>query len=144
MAPLFDGLYSFRRSFIIGKLSVFISVHRFEEISSALIDSALDVPDELSSEDYFPLCVSGSSAEAQADTGIQTGANVDWAIVLFLHAGAEHSGIAGIKRGDKNPGLQAQITFIKFINSKARFKPTSSPRNTSSPSSVSTSFNAPS
>lgn len=83
MAPLFDSLYSFCRSFIIGKLSVFISVHQFEEISSALIDSAVDVPDQLSSEDYFSLCVSGSSAEAQADTGIQMGANVDWAIVLF-------------------------------------------------------------
>lgn len=29
--------------------------------------------------------------------------------------------------GDNNPGLQAQITFINFINSKSGFKPTSSP-----------------
>jgi len=40
------------------------------------------MPDELSSEDYFSLCVSDSSAEAQADTGIQMGANTDRAIVL--------------------------------------------------------------
>lgn len=102
----------------------------------------MDLPDELSSEDYFSLCVSGSSAEAQADTGIEMGANVDGAIVLFLHTGAEHSGIAGIKE-DKNPGLQAQITFIKFINSKSRFKPTSSPHNTSSPSSCECVFQCP-
>lgn len=40
------------------------------------------MPDKLSSEDYFSLCVSDSSAEAQADTGIQMGANADRAIVL--------------------------------------------------------------
>lgn len=69
------------------------------------------MPDELSSEDYFfffPLCVSDSSAEAQADTGIQMGANADRAIVLLQHAGTERSGIAGIGRregGDNNPGV---------------------------------------
>lgn len=31
------------------------------------------------------------------------------------------------KGGDNNPRLQAQITFINFINSKSGFKPTSSP-----------------
>lgn len=82
MALLFAGLYGLQRGFCIGKLSVFISVHQFEEISSALIDSAVDMPDKLSSEDYFSLCVSDSSAEAQADTGIQMGANADRAIVL--------------------------------------------------------------
>lgn len=92
------------------------------------------MPDELSSEDYFfffPLCVSDSSAEAQADTGIQMGANADRAIVLLQHAGTERSGIAGIGRreggGTITRGLQAQITFIKFINSKSGFKPASSP-----------------
>lgn len=39
------------------------------------------MPDKLSSEDYFSLCVADSSAEAQADTGIQMGANTDQAIV---------------------------------------------------------------
>lgn len=82
MALLFAGLYGLQCSFCIGKLSVFISVHQFEEIFSALIDSAVDMPDKLSSEDYFSLCVSVSSAEAQADTGIQMGANTDRAIVL--------------------------------------------------------------
>lgn len=90
-----------------GKLSVFISAHQFEEIFSALIDSAVDMPDELSSEDYFfffPLCVSDSSAEAQADTGIQMGANADRAIVLLQHAGTERSGIAGIGRREGGGG----------------------------------------
>lgn len=83
MPLLFAGLYALRCSFRIGKLSVFISVHRFEEIFSALIDSAVDMPDKLRSEDYFFLCASDSSAEAQADTGIQMGANADRAIVLL-------------------------------------------------------------
>lgn len=82
MPLLFAGLYDLQCSFCIGKLSVFISVHQFEEIFSALIDSAVDMPDKLRSEDYFSLCVSDSSAEAQADTGIQMGANADRAIVL--------------------------------------------------------------
>lgn len=82
MALLFAGLYGLQCNVCIGKLSVFISVHQFEEIFSALIDSAVDMPDELSSEDYFSLCVSDSSVEAQADTGIQMGANADRAIVL--------------------------------------------------------------
>lgn len=82
MPPLFAGLYGLHCGFCVGKLSVFISAHQFEELFSALIDSALDMPDELSSEDYFSLCVSDSSAEAQADTGIQMGANTDRAIVL--------------------------------------------------------------
>lgn len=89
------------------------------------------MPDKLSSEDYFffSLCVSDSSAEAQADTGIQMGANADRAIVLLLHAGTERSGIAGMEGGGGTitRGLQAQITFIKFINSKSGFKPASSP-----------------
>lgn len=84
-------------------------MHQFEEIFSALIDSAVDMPDKLSSEDYFffSLCVSDSSAEAQADTGIQMGANADRAIVLLLHAGTERSGIAGMEGGggDNNPGV---------------------------------------
>ncbi|KAI3364513.1 hypothetical protein L3Q82_011300 [Scortum barcoo] len=50
--------------------------------SGQAFDSAVDMPDKLSSEDYFSLCVSDSSAEAQADTGIQMGANADRAIVL--------------------------------------------------------------
>lgn len=83
MPLLFAGLYGLQWSFCIGKLSVFISVHQFEEIFCALIDSAVvDMPDKLRSEDYFSLCVSDSSAEAQADTGIQMGANADRAIVL--------------------------------------------------------------
>lgn len=83
MPLLFAGLYGLQCGFCRGKLSVFISVHQFEEIFSALTDSAVDMPDKLSSEDYFSLCVSDSSAEAQADTGIQMGANADRAIVLF-------------------------------------------------------------
>lgn len=123
MALLFAGLYGLQCGFCIGKLSVFISVIQFEEIFSALIDSAVDIPDKLSSEDYFSLCVSDSSAEAKADTGIQMRANMDRAIV---HAGTERSSIAGIE-GDNNLGLQAQITLIKFINSKLGFNPTISP-----------------
>lgn len=95
MPLLFAGLH--RLQCCIGKLSVFISVHQFEKIFSALIDSALDMPDELSSEDYFSLCVSHSSAEA--DTGIQTGASADRGHCALPHAGTQRSGIAGIEGG---------------------------------------------
>lgn len=45
----------------------------------------------------------------------------------FSRGRTERAGIAGIEGGDNNPRLQAQITFINFINSKSGFKPTSSP-----------------
>lgn len=115
MAPLFAGLYGFQCGFCIGKLSIFISVHQFEEIFSALIDSAVDIPDKLSSEDYFSLYVSDSDRYSD---GSQRGRRH----CAFLHAGTERSGIAGVEE-DNNPGLQAQITFIKFINGKSGFKP---------------------
>lgn len=63
------------------------------------------MPDKLRSEDYFSLCVSHSSAEAQADTGIQMGANADWAHCARLNAGTERAGVAGIEGGDNNPGV---------------------------------------
>lgn len=75
-------------------------MHQFEEIFSALIDSAVDMPDKLRSEDYFSFCMSDSeAAEAQADTGIQMGANADWGHCAFLHGGTERAGIAGIEGG---------------------------------------------
>lgn len=90
-------------------------MHQFEEIFSALIDSAVDIPDKLSSEDYFSLCVSDSDRYSD---GSQRGLRH----CAFLNAGTERSGIAGVEE-DNNPGLQAQITFIKFINGKLGFKP---------------------
>lgn len=102
MPLLFAGLYDLQCSSCIGKLSVFISVHQFEEIFSALIDSAVDMADKLRSEDYFSLCVSDSSAEAQADTGIQMGAKADRAIVLSCMQ--EQSVLAlQVQRGGQSP-----------------------------------------
>lgn len=101
------------------------------------------MPDKLRSEDYFSLCVSHSSAEAQADTGIQMGANADRAHCARLNAGTERAGVAGIEGGTITRGLQAQITFINFINSKSGFKPTSSPyRHPPLSLSISLAFNA--
>lgn len=84
MPLLFAGLYALRCSFRIGKLSVFISVHRFEEIFSALIDSAVDMPDKLRSEDYsFSLCVRLLSRGTGRYRYSEMGANADRAIVLL-------------------------------------------------------------
>lgn len=136
MALLFDGLYSFQRSLGIGKLIVFISVHQFEEIFSALIDSAVDMRDKLSSEDYFSLCASGSSAEAQADAGIQTGASVDRAIVLL-----PHTGTLQVQKGTKTRGCMHKLHSSSLSMGSRDLSQQAHPINTSLPCSISTSFN---
>lgn len=74
---LFAGLYGLRSSVCIGKLSVFISVHQFEEICSALIDSAVDCQTSFVQKIIFLFVCETPQQEAQADTGIQMGANAD-------------------------------------------------------------------
>lgn len=138
---LFDGLYGLQCCFRAGKLSVFISVHQFEEIFSALIDSAVDTPDKLSSEDYFLfVCQARQQRQRQIQVFRWEPA---WTRPLCSSAhGNREFWHCRYKGGTKNPGLQAQITFIKFINSKWRFKPTGSLCSASSPSSISLAFNA--
>lgn len=100
MALLFAGLYGpFDVAPCIGKLSVFISVHQFEEIFSALIDSAVDMPDKLSSEDYFFfLCVRllnrGTHRYWYSDGSQRRPGHC-----ACLRAGTERSAIAGIQGG---------------------------------------------
>lgn len=94
------------------------------------------MPDELSSEDYFfffsSLCVrllSGGTGRYRYSDGSQRGpghcAFAARRNRAFWHCRYRKEGGGG--GGTITRGLQAQITFIKFINSKSGFKPASSP-----------------
>lgn len=68
------------------------------------------MPDKLSSEDYFALCVWDCSAEAQADTGIQMEANADRAIQPSCKR--EHSVLASQVKS----GTITQSTYTNDIH----------------------------
>lgn len=123
---LFAGLYGLRSCVCRGKLSVFISVHQFEEIFSAQQWIARQASFRRL---FFSLCVRLLSKRHRQIQVFRWEPTRTGHHCAFLRGRRERAGIAGIEggRGDNNQGLQAQITFINFINSKSGFKPTSSP-----------------
>lgn len=108
-------------------------MHQFEEIFPALIDSAVDMRDKLSSEDYFSLCASGSSAEAPADAGIQPGASAD--------RGHCAAGTLQVQRGTKTRACMHKLHSSTLSMGSGDLSQPAHPINTSLPCSISTSFN---
>lgn len=121
-----------------GKLGgIYFSASVLRRFSRAPADSALDAADELRSEDYFsppPFCCVRLVGEEEAQVLRRRGANADRGPIVLASEtqGTERAGVCryrsggggggeGERGGDNNPGrggLQAQITFINFINSK--------------------------